>query len=219
MKKGKRGNADFRIKGLAVLVLFSSTFLATAATADSLYTVTVDSSAISGMSAQLAFDFIAGGSSANSVTVSGFSTDGILGASFPTGGVSGTLPGTVALTDSSFFNEYLTDITLGTNISFLLSTTSNAPASGFFPDAFSLSVLDPFTGLPLFATSDPTGANTLTVLSLDGSAKGSLSTYTAPGGEAGVTATAITTQVPEPVTLLLMSSGLAFLLWRRSART
>jgi hypothetical protein len=216
MNKRKRGNTGFQIKGLAVLVLFSSMFLVTPARADSIYTVTLDSSSISGTTAQLAFDFIAGGSPANSVTVSGFSTDGILGASFPTGGVSGTLPGTITLTDSSFFNEYLTDLTLGTNISFLVDATTNAPGPNSFPDAFSFSLLDPFTVFPLFATSDPTGANTLTVLSIDGSAKGSLSAYTAPGGQAVLTATA--SAVPEPGTLLLMASGLAFLLWRCKGR-
>jgi hypothetical protein len=211
MNRRKRGNAGPQMRGVAVLILFCSIFLVTPSRADSLYTVTVDTSSISGISAQLAFDFIAGGSPANSVTLSGFSTNGILGAAVSTGGVSGTLPGTVKLTDSSFFNEYLTGITLGNNISFLVDATTNAPGPNSLPDAFSFSLLNPSTGLPLFATSDPTGANTLTVLSLDGSVKGSLSAYTAPGGQAVLTATPAAS--PEPPTLLLMASGLAFLLW------
>ena len=213
----KRKRGALRLRYLLIPAVFCLTLFVSSIRADSVqYTVALDTSAINGTSAQLAFDFISGGSSTNSVTVSGFSTDGTLGTVSPTGGVSGTLPGTVTLTDSSFFNEYLTDITLGTDISFLVSATNNPPASGFFPDAFSLSLLDPLTGLPLFATSDPTGASTLTVLSLDGSATGSLSAYTAPGGQAILTATS--TAVPEPSTLLLMANGLAFLLWRCRAR-
>src|SRR5580704_613388 len=94
--------------------------------ADSVYSVTVDTSAFLGTSAQLAFDLIYGGGPSNTVTVSDFSTDGTLGAVFPSGSVSGTLPGTVTLADSSlsFFNEYLTGLTLGTAFSFALDATT-----------------------------------------------------------------------------------------------
>ena len=182
--------------------------------------VNVDTSLISGTPAQLAFDFIyGGGPSSNTATISAFSTTGTLGTNGPnSGNVTGTLPGTVSLStaSASFFNEYLTDITLGTNFSFQLGATTNAPGPGSLPDAFSLFVLDPTTGLPLFTTTDPTGADSLLTLNIDGSPQGVLSVFSAPGGESVVT----TSAVPEPGTMLLMGTGLAFLMMcRRQCRS
>ena len=47
--------------------------------------VTVDTSTLAGTSAQIAFDFIDGGPPSNTVTISGFTTDGTLGNPVPTG--------------------------------------------------------------------------------------------------------------------------------------
>src|ERR1700736_1579782 len=57
------------------------------------YQIKVDSSPITGVSAQLAFDFLDGGPPSNTITISSFTTDGPLGSVFPSGGVTGTLPG------------------------------------------------------------------------------------------------------------------------------
>ncbi len=165
--------------------------------------VTVNTAALSSTPAQLAFDFIDGGPPSNSITISGFATDGTLGSATLTGGASGALPGTVTLTDSAFFNEYLTDFTLGNTFSFQLDATNNAPASISLPDAFSLFVLNPTTGLPLINTTDPTGSGSLLTWNIDESTQGSLSVYAAPGGEAVVTAA----PVPLPSSLLLMGSS------------
>jgi len=177
--------------------------------------VTVDTSALNGTSAQIAFDFIDGGSPSNSVTISGFTTDGTLGSNQPpSGGVSGTLPGTVVLTDSCsscLFNEYLRDITLGSTFSFDLSVTTNPPDSMSFPDAFSLFLLDS-TESPLFPTTDPTGSNSLLTLNIDGSAIGDLSIY-----DSSVSTAPANTTVPEPCTLLLMGTGLLLMLRKRMA--
>jgi hypothetical protein len=182
--------------------------------ADSAYLVNVDTSSLAGTSAQLAFDFIDGGPPSNTVTISGFSTDATLGSVFPSGGVSGTLPGTVMLTDSTFFNEYLTDLTLGTYISFGLDVTTNGPDSTSIPDALSVFLLDPTTGFPLVTTSDPTGADSLFTLNIDGTSQGSLGVYTpivdAIAGSG--------TTVPEPRTSILLGAGLAFLVWRFEQR-
>jgi len=172
--------------------------------------VTVDTSTLSGTSAQLAFDFIDGGTPSNTITISGFGTDGTLGSTVPTGGVSGNLPGTVVLTDSDFFNEYLTGITLGSTFSFILSATTNPSAS--LPDAFSLFLLDPSAEFSLVSTSDPTGSNSLLTLNIDGSAEGALSVY-----DASVTTAPANTTVPEPATLLLLGAGLLPLLRKRKA--
>lgn len=190
--------------------------------AHSVVEVNVNTSPLVGTQAQVAFDFIDGGPPANdnTVTLSNFVTDGTLGTVSLTGGVTGNLPGTVTLTDPTFFNEYLTNITLETDFSFQLNATSNGPGLGSLADAFSLTILDPTTGLPLFSTTDPTGANTLLLLNIDGSSNGALQLYTAPGNQAQVTAT-LFSPAPEPNTFLLMGSGasgvLLLLLWKKKS--
>jgi hypothetical protein len=182
--------------------------------ADSVYSVDVDTSSLSGTSAQLAFDLIYGGGPSNTVTISDFSTDGTLGTVFPTGLVSGTLPGTVTLTDSSssFFNEYLTDLTLGNTFSFTLDATTNGPDSSSVPDALSVFLLDPTSGLPLFTTSDPTGSDSLFTLNIDGIYGGDLGVYTAT--VAATPGSVSSSPVPEPHDSILLAGGLAFLIWR-----
>jgi len=189
--------------------------------ADSVYSVDVDTSLLSGTSAQLAFDLIyGGGPSNNTVTISGFSTDGTLGSVSLFGLVTGTLPATVTLADSPsfFFNEYLTDLTLGTYISFGLDVTTNGPGASL-PDALSVFLLDPNTGFPLVTTSDPSGADSLFTLNINGTSEGDLGVYTStvdatPGsGSPGSGAT-----VPEPRTSILLGAGLAFLIWRFEQR-
>jgi hypothetical protein len=213
------GNMDFRFRVLstAVFALCFTLFLVAppTAVADS-FTISVNTSAIAGASAQLAFDLINGGSASNTVTISDFSTDGTLGAVSPTGEISGTLPGTVTLMDSpaSFFNEYLTGLTLGTTISFVLDATTNGPAASSSPDALSVFLLDPNTGLPLFPTSDPTLSDSLFTLNIDGTSAGNLGVYTSI-----VSATPTSgTPVPEPPTGTLLGGGLAFVIWKFSRR-
>jgi len=179
--------------------------------ADSMYSITVNTSGLTGTSAQLAFDLLNGGSASNTVTISDFSTNGTLGAVFPTGEVTGTLPGTVTLMDSpsSFFNEYLTNLTFGTTFSFVLDATTNGPDPSSLPDALSVFLLDPSTGLPLFSTSDPSFSDSLFALNIDGTSAGNLGVYTST-----VSATAIAgTPVPEPPTGILLFSGLTLLIW------
>src|ERR1700730_5269138 len=68
--------------------------------------ITIDTSSLAGMNAALAFDLINGGPPANSMTISGFASNGTLGAGSSTGGVTGAFPGTVTIMDTAFFNEY-----------------------------------------------------------------------------------------------------------------
>jgi len=171
--------------------------------------VSVDTSGLAGTSAQLAFDFIDGGSPSNTITISGFSTDGTLGGVVPSGDVTGSLTGTVVLSDSSFFNEYLTDITLGSSFSFVFSATANGPDASSIPDAFSVFLLDPGTGLALFGTADPTGADSLVTFNIDGSPTGTLSVYSG-----SVTAGLPASGVPEPSMIWMLAIGLVALLGR-----
>lgn len=168
----------------------------------------VDTSAYSGTAALLAFDFIDGGSPSNSATISSFTTDGALGASTAIGDASGALPGLLTLTDSSFFAEYLQELSLASQFTFVLDSTGNAPDAGMFPDGLSLFLLDPLTGLSLAATSDPTGANALLLLNV-GQSNG-LELY--GGAGIGVRTEEATNIVPEPNSVVLAVTGFAALL-------
>jgi hypothetical protein len=175
------------------------------------YDVNLNTSSLSGTSAQLAFDFIDGGPPSNTTTISAFSTNGTLGSSSTTGGVSGTLPGNVTLTDSSFFNEYLQNITLATNLSFHLDATNTPPGLGSIPDSFSFFLLAQNTSLPLFTTSDPTGSDALFALDLNGTTQGTLAVFSVPNHEVTFSVTSPVTAVPEPSTWLLLGSGVLVL--------
>jgi hypothetical protein len=194
-----------RILGAALLAVLSSAIFTLNPAAAISYKVNLDTSGFSGTLAQLAFDFIDGGAPSNAVVVTGFTSDGTLGAVFTTGDVTGTLPGTVTLSDGSLFNEYLTDITLGSFLSYSLEPTGNTPESGSVPDALSLFLLDPGTGLSLIATGDPTGADSLLRVDIDGSAAGAVSVYS-------TLATVTSSQVPAPGTVPLAVAGLGVLL-------
>jgi len=193
----------FVVAGLLVLSVRES------ALADSIYDVTIDTSSLSGQDATLAFDFIAGGGTqSNTITISDFTTDGTLGTNGPnSGSVTGSLPGTVTLSNASFFNEFLQGIDLDTSVAFTLDATTNAPTDSSLPDTFSFFVLDPTASYSLLNTTDPTGADSLFTLQIDGSAGGVTGIYTP-------------TSVPEPEELglwltALLGVGLAMRLRRQ----
>ena len=175
--------------------------------------VTIDTGALSGTGATVAFDLIDGGSPANTVDLSSFTTDGALGGSSTSGGASGSFPGLVTLPDTSFFSEYLQSITLGTFLSFVFDTTNDAADPGSFPDAFSLFILDAAATASLVDTSDPTGANAIFVYNIGESSP--LVVYTANG--LTVTVERLNS-VPEPgAPLLALTAFGLMLLQRRTA--
>ncbi len=97
-----------------------------------------DTSSLSGTMGNLAFDFF-DSTPGSPGSISGFSTDGVLGAPSSLGGpVAGLLPGLVTIGDTAFFNELLQPITFGSSLSFLVEVTSNVTPGVFFPDNFSL---------------------------------------------------------------------------------
>ncbi len=184
------------------LVLIAGAGLAASARADTIsYQVSLNTAAYSGTAVDLAFDLIDGGPPSNSVTIGGFSSDGTLGtAPAPSTGVSGNLPSLVTLTDSVFFVELLQPVTAANEISFLLTLTDNPPDITSSPDSFVFSIIDPNTGLPLFDTSDPSGASSLFAVDMDGSAAGAVSIFNADDGSptAALTAGQPLSSVPEP---------------------
>jgi hypothetical protein len=122
-----------------------------------------------------------------------FATNGTLvSGGVNSGSVSGTLPGTAALTTSSFFNEIQQGITLGSTISFQVDLTTKAPTSGSLPDTFSVFVLEPTALFSLTNTNDPTGSNSLTTVQIDGSPTGIVAVYSGSGPSVPVTVTAVT---------------------------
>jgi hypothetical protein len=178
--------------------------------ADIIYNITINTTGLSTDNGDLAFDFTSGGGpSSNTITISGFTTDGTLGTTSNTGLVTGTLPGTVTLMDdpiTSFFNEYLTGFTFGTSISFALDATTNGPGPSSSPDEFALYFLDSSAVNSLITTGDPTGANSLLLLDLDGSSAGSPSTFTvsSPAGVSGSMTPSGVSAVPEPSAVVLL---------------
>lgn len=203
-------------RAVNAFLLLSSLAVAVPAQAIS-YQVTVDTSPLAGSASQLAFDFIDGDAAANSIILSAFATDGVVGSASSFGVVSGTLPGPVTLSDGDFFNEYLLDITLGASLSFLFEATSNALALDSFLDAFSFFVLDPVTLLPFFPTTDPTGANALFAFNIDGTASGDLRFHDTAFSDISWSVMPAAA-VPEPGTLWLLAAGaVAIGLQRRRA--
>lgn len=193
--------------------------------ADSVYEVSINTSSLTGSASIMAFDFIAGGGTqSNSATISDFSTNGVLvSGGTNSGSVSGSLPGTVTLTNAGFFNELQQGITLGSTISFQVDLTAKAPSSGALPDTFSLFLLDPTASYSLTNTGDPTGANSLMTVQVDGSSKGNGAVYSGstPGGPVTVMAVGGSVAAPEidassaASALSLLLGGLAVLRGRQ----
>lgn len=195
---------------LARALVLATLFVALPAYASPIL-VTVDTTALSGTNADIAFDLIDGGTPANTITLSSFLTNGTLGAASSTGDVTGVFPGSVTIGDTSFFNEYLQNETLGTRLSFILDSSNLPPDALSLPDGFSMFLLDHTTGLSLVATSDPTGADALFLWSLGTTSAPdvySSDTVHVTIGPAGPPPN----PVPEPSTLLLGMIGLLTLM-------
>jgi hypothetical protein len=191
-----------------IAAVFATSALAVHSTAraQSDYDVTINTSSLSGTEATLTFDFLAGGGTqSNRVTLSDFSTNGtLLSGGVNSGSVSGSLPGTAALTNAAFFDELQQGITLGSTITFQLDATRNAPSTGSLPDTFSFFILNRAASASLVNTTDPTGANSLFTLQIDGSSAGALGVY----ASMPAVPIRIASAVPEPATPLLFLGGL-----------
>jgi hypothetical protein len=222
LPKGPGGD-DMKISGrriaLATLLLAALLWASPVPVNATLLDVSVDTSALAGQSAILAFDFIDGDAAAgevgvanNMATISGFSLSGgaLQGDGEPIGDVSGTLdPGPLMLMDSySFngdtysFNEFLQPVVLGGLFKFTVVVTENfvdTPAT--IPDQFSLWLLD--ENFVPFPTDAPNEWNLLAVAGAD---------RTAALYSLQVQA------IPEPSTLTLLAVGALGLLGRRARR-
>ena len=177
----RRSQPSLRINKYVATRLLASvlTLLAAVrANAISTYDVSLNTTAIAGASGtlqMLAFDLIDGDLEVNNtITATGFSTDGML-----------PLSSDVVLEDTGFFNEELRDITFGTYLNFTLELTDNSVPPGFF-DQFSFFILDE-NFLPLFPTTDGTGADALFVIDITGEHGGRSEIFDAAPGAPNVT--------------------------------
>jgi hypothetical protein len=177
--------------------------------------VTVNTSAISGTSGFLDFDFAPGNNSQSAfVTIDNFSPGAALaGVPQVSGGVTGNLPGTLTIDNSTQFNDYFQAFNYGISIQFLLTLDGPALTS---PDGvstsgstFAFGMFDSTGSNPLL-TTDSNG-NTFTVdVNLDGST--TITTFPSDGN-GGPPAATVVAETPEPSYFLLVALLLAGMWW------
>lgn len=198
--------------------------------ADTVEIVSINTSAINGTAGKLAFDFTNNNpGNGNHVQILNFAAPGAtLGLPETQGGlVSGDLilglnPAPFTIIDSDFFfNELIVNFAHFSNsIAFQLDLSQIPPTGGAPPAEFALFMLDA-SGLPIFPTGDPSGADALFTFDVTGTPSGVLNFYdpttlappnninvTVPGGAA----------IPEPSFVLLLAIALAGLAAYRELR-
>jgi hypothetical protein len=188
--------------------------------AQSVYDVTLNTTGLSGSSGYLAFDFSDGdGVNNNTVSITSFVTDGgLTGATSSAGGASGTLPGNLSITDSSFFNESLQQVTYGTSLSFRV-TLSQAFAGGT-QDEFSFFLLNASGTGSAVPTSDPAGLDSVFIVDVTGTPGGSLQAFTTTAPGISFQIAPLQSSAPEPGTMGLAALPLLGLfLVKRTRRT
>lgn len=160
------------------LVLFSvllACFVNPASAGPVIYSVTVDTSPISGIAGSLDFNFNPGPlvTQAASLQLLSFSGNGFLtGSSSLVGDVSGTLPTTLSFDNGTVLNDYFQGFTFGSNLSFSVSLLGPALS---LPDGVSTSgstfafsmFSDPAGTIPAL-TTDINGFGYVVNVNLDG---------------------------------------------------
>ena len=184
--------------------------------AQSHYQFLLNGSALTGVTGQLAFDFIGSDNASpnNTVTIEAFTTDGTLdlGGNNNTLGAMGDLPDSLTLTDTEFFNESSRGMTFNTALSYDVKLTENYESPGL-PDQYAFFLLDS-SGQSLLTTTDPTGSDALYTLDINGKAGGQLTVYSSltPNISWQVNT------VPAPAALYVYGLGFCLLLGRRRLR-
>jgi hypothetical protein len=172
-------------------------------------TITVDTAGLASSPDSEIFFYLIGDGD-NTATLSSFAFGGGSAGAFDslnsTGSVSGAMTSSVSINDdSSFTNIFAQYFQAGTDISFVLTLTTNV-ASGPTPDEFGFAILDP-SGNPI-PTSDPTGNDNLVLINVDSSSP-AVSSYSDLVTVTPVGAVA----TPEPSAALLLGTGMLALVW------
>jgi hypothetical protein len=195
-------NTPLRLLALAcTLVIFP-------ASASSIYLVTLDTSQLPASTFDLYFSLTDGsgtGDANNTVTLSNFSCTAC--PSSP-----------VILTDSQFFQDSTSPVSLGPSLTFDLAFTDSLDAGGV-PDTFEFKLLDPnaLGGPAAIATNDPVTGEDLIVFDLTGPTSQIL-TYGSADPELRFSAPDVASPTPEPSGMLLLAPALALLAVIRSLR-
>jgi hypothetical protein len=178
------------------------------------YPVLVDTSAVAGLSGFLDFQFAPGDATTQPafVTLTNFITDGtLLGPPNVNGGVTGTLPGTLTIDNSTAFNDYFEQFTFGSSFAFnlmldgpALQIPNGTANSG---STFGLALFDSAQN-PIL-TADPNGFAGLVNVKLDGSTFTTVFASDSHGGAPVVQFVA----TPEPSTIGPSLLGLLSLSW------
>jgi len=177
--------------------------------------ITLDTTALAGTDARLEFDLLDGDlSENNNATISGLTTDGILGTATCDVGVSCTGGPPFTISDTGGLGQFLQDLTLGNSVSFNLDFTNNFAGDPGTPDRLVLFLLDPGTNFSLIDTDldrpddQIPFEDALLFVELGGPQAGvvQIANVTNPAVKISV--------VPEPSTIILMMVCLPFLFWR-----
>ena len=188
------------------LLVASFLLSAALASADIIYDVTVNSSSLSGTVGSLDFQFNPGPlfSEPATLQILSFASNGTLNPPpFPTGNVTGALPGTLSFNNLTAFNDYFEPFTYGTMLSFAVSVSS--VAGGTSGSAFAFSMFSDAAGTIPTLTADTTDGFAFTVgVNLDGS------TTVTPFSSQTTVVPAVAT-VPEPDSLTLVGIALALM--------
>jgi PEP-CTERM motif-containing protein len=215
-----------RRKGVIFILVCAFAFCVPAF-ADTMLDVSIDTSGVSRTAGGIAFDFVTNNpGSGNDVAILNFSAPGgTLDLPQTQGGlVSGDIilglnPAPFTVIESNFFfNELLVPFTsFGNSIAFSLDIGGIGPAGGLPPDEFNLFLLNS-AGLPLFPTLDPLLADSLIRVDVTGVLGGVVNVYspaTLSGASVQIPVPGGSTPVPEPSSVLLLTSGLASLVGLR----
>ena len=187
--------------------------------ANVVYTVSLNTSAISGAAGYaLAFSFQDGsgiGDNNNTVTLSNFAFGGGSAGGSPvlSGGASGDINSSAALSDSVFSSLLVEGFTPGASLSFNVDLTTNIDVGGT-PDFFGFSLLLDSNPLP---TQDDTLGDNLFYVNIDSANPTPVAFATAAGSPVALDAPTFALApppgpAPEPGSLLLLTAGLAGLI-------
>ena len=194
-----------------VIIIAGLMLAASGARADAMFSVSLDTSAISGTTEQLVFEFIDGdGVADNSVSLSNFDLGGGT-VSAPadymgTSGVGGDLSSSIAMNDTGGFALFTQLVNFGSSLIFQMSTTNAFSGSGA-PDALSMAV---YTSNFSACYSDDQVACTLLELDLTGNALSPSSFALNGASDQSLPAPVVTlvSAVSEPPSFLLLALGL-----------